>query len=203
MNRNLTQILLQRLLDQRELSRALRLVILLLMATSTALLSACASGTGSGTVSGGPAPAETEDEDVAQADAAEADDEDDDFVEWDDDASTLDGVYTEEQAARGRQVFENVCSNCHETPEWQEDRFLERWQGESVFRFFFYVWERMPNGEPPYSLPRQDVTDVVTYILQLNGLPAGDAELASDDDGLSAFWLYWSEAGAASGAGHP
>jgi cytochrome c5 len=198
MNRNMTQALLQRFLDRRDLSSSARLLLLLLLAASTAVLSACASGAGSQAVSGGPVPADTED--VALADAAMADDEDDDFVEWDDDASTLDGVYTEGQAARGRQVFENVCSNCHETPEWQEDRFLQRWQGESVFRFFFYVWERMPNGEPPYSLPRQDVTDVVTYILQLNGLPSGDAELASDDDGLSAFWLYWSEADAAS---HP
>lgn len=178
-------------------------------------ISACAGGGPAAGPSGAaPSPSSGErmaadaSDTAADADAADAadvgsPDVDDEWVEWDEDASTLDGVYTLEQAERGAEVFANVCSNCHETPEWQEERFLERWHGESVFRFFFYVWERMPNGEPPYSLPRQDITDVLTYILQLNGLPAGDRELASDDDSLSSFWLYWWADEAEGTAGQP
>ena len=107
--------------------------------------------------------------------------------------STLDGIYTPAQADRGREVYENVCSTCHEAEEWQDELFLQRWNGESVYRFFYYIYERMPNGEPPYSLPRDQVSDVLTYILQLNGLPAGEVELGSDDDSIDQHWLIWSD----------
>lgn len=105
--------------------------------------------------------------------------------------TTMDGVYTAAQAARGRQVYETVCVDCHNTEDWVEDGFRERWNGESVWRFWHYIWEQMPNGEPPYSLPREQVTDVVTYILQLNEVPAGTTELGSDDDSLDVHWLVF------------
>ena len=108
--------------------------------------------------------------------------------------STLDGVYTVAQAERGLRVFENICSDCHNTEDWQDNGFLARWEGESVFRFWYYIYEQMPEGEPPYSLPREQVTDVLTYILQLNGLPAGAAELGSDDDSIDDHWLHWGAA---------
>lgn len=109
----------------------------------------------------------------------------------DDDASTLDGVYTTAQAARGAQVFEAICSECHNTEEWQDQGFRDRWHDESVFRFWYYIYEQMPNGAPPYTLTREQVTDVVTYILELNGLPVGAAELGSDDDSIDKYWLRW------------
>lgn len=109
----------------------------------------------------------------------------------DDEASTLDGVYTATQAARGAQVFEAICSECHKTEEWADQGFRDRWQDESVFRFWYYIYEQMPNGAPPYSLTREQVTDVLTYILELNGLPAGTAELGTDDDSIDKYWLRW------------
>ena len=60
-----------------------------------------------------------------------------------------------------------------------------------MFRFWYYIYERMPEDEPPYVLTREQVSDVLTYILQLNGLPSGDAELGSDDDSVGQHWLYW------------
>ena len=105
--------------------------------------------------------------------------------------NTLEGIYTSAQAQRGRQVFENICSRCHHTEHWQEERFLARWEGVGVFRFWYYIYERMPEDEPPYVLTREQVSDVLTYILQLNGLPSGDAELGSDDDSVGQHWLYW------------
>jgi mono/diheme cytochrome c family protein len=106
--------------------------------------------------------------------------------------NTLAGIYTPAQARRGRQVYEEICSECHETEEWQDELFLARWNGESVFRFWYYIFEQMPNGAPPYSLPREQVSDVVTYILELNGVPPGPRELGSDDEAVSEHWLYWS-----------
>ena len=105
--------------------------------------------------------------------------------------NTLEGIYTAAQAQRGRRVFEDTCSTCHSTEEWQDELFLARWDGESVYRFWFFMYERMPDDAPPYSLPREQVSDVLTYILQLNGLPSGDGELGSDDDSTGQHWLYW------------
>ena len=105
--------------------------------------------------------------------------------------STLDGIYTAAQAQRGRRVFEKTCSACHKTEDWQDGLFLARWEGESVYRFWFFIYETMPDDAPPYSLPREQVSDVLTYILQLNGLPSGDGELGSDDDSIGQHWLHW------------
>jgi hypothetical protein len=105
--------------------------------------------------------------------------------------NTLEGIYTPAQADRGRMVYENICSNCHTTEDWQDEAFLARWDGESVYRFWTYIYEQMPEGEPPYSLPRQDVSDVLTFILELNGLPPGNGELGSDDDSIDTHWLHW------------
>lgn len=109
--------------------------------------------------------------------------------------NTLSGIYTAEQALRGRQAYEEICSECHQTEEWQEDLFRARWNGESVYRFWNYIYERMPNGAPPYSLPRETVSDAVAYILQLNGVPAGNEEFGSDEDSVAEHWLYWGELG--------
>ena len=111
-------------------------------------------------------------------------------------ATTLDGVYTGAQARRGFGVYRQICSNCHEPADWQDDAFLARWNGESVYRFWYYIFEQMPEGEPPYTLSREQVTDVVTYIFQLNALPEGTMELGADEDSIDDHWLYWGGAGA-------
>ncbi|NNM35263.1 MAG: cytochrome c [Gemmatimonadetes bacterium] len=110
-------------------------------------------------------------------------------------ATTLDGVYTDAQARRGFNVYRQICSDCHEPADWQDDAFLARWNGESVYRFWYYIFEQMPEGEPPYTLSREQVTDVVTYIFQLNALPEGQAELGADEDSIDDHWLYWGGAG--------
>ena len=40
--------------------------------------------------------------------------------------------------------------------------------------------------ERPGSLPAQAYTDIVAFILQKNGFPAGSAELGADSDSLHA-----------------
>ncbi len=148
-----------------------------LLATVTLLLAACQTGSQGAGRSEAPAPVNTPGVSGEAAEIREP--------------STLDGIYTAAQAQRGRQVFENICSTCHRAEDWQDAMFLARWEGESVFRFWWFIYERMPYGEPPYSLPREQVSDVLTYILQLNGLPSGDAELGSDDASIGQHWLHW------------
>ena len=63
-----------------------------------------------------------------------------------------------------------------------------------MFRLWYWIYERMPHGNPG-SLTREQVTDALTYIFQLNGLPAGGMELGTDDDSIDDYWIIWPEAG--------
>ena len=108
-----------------------------------------------------------------------------------DEPNTLHGIYSEAQAARGAQVFNRVCSECHDTADWTDAAFLERWEEASVFRLWYWIYERMPHGNPG-TLTREQVTDALTYIFQLNGLPPGPSELADDDDSIDDYWIIWS-----------
>lgn len=104
--------------------------------------------------------------------------------------STADGIFTLAQAERGHELFRAVCSECHDAADWTETGFQNRWENQSVFQLWYYINDRMPYDDP-WSLTRQQVTDVLTYILQLNDLPAGDAELATDDDSIDDYWIVW------------
>ena len=105
----------------------------------------------------------------------------------------MDGVYTVAQAERGLQVFNRICAECHLAEDWTQEAFLDRWEELSVFRLWYWIYERMPHGNPG-SLSREQVTDALTYIFQLNGLPPGNAELGTDDDSIDDYWIIWPEA---------
>ena len=107
-----------------------------------------------------------------------------------DEPNTTHGIYTEAQAARGRDVFAAICSECHAPDDWTQQAFLDRWEEASVYRLWYWIYERMPHGAPG-SLTREQVTDALTYIFELNGLPPGDGELATDDDSIDDYWIIW------------
>ncbi|MGE0446720.1 MAG: c-type cytochrome [Vicinamibacterales bacterium] len=97
------------------------------------------------------------------------------------------GVYTTEQAGRGRDQFLAHCAECHMTdlsggegPALVGDRFWTTWQETSVAALFDRISKNMPfddDGKLAGSLPRQSYVDIVAYILSSNGFPAGTAEL--------------------------
>lgn len=89
--------------------------------------------------------------------------------------TTLDGVYTEEQAKRGARVNTRVCSECHEDDEFV-GAFIRSWAGASIAALYDDINSLMPEDRPG-SLPPQQYTDVIAYILELNGFPPGDVEL--------------------------
>jgi len=96
--------------------------------------------------------------------------------------TTLDGVYTEEQALRGAEVIENVCRECHDDEEFV-GAFIRSWAGASVAALFDDIYSLMPEDQPG-SLPVQQYADVIAYILQLNGLPPGEVELGAARESL-------------------
>ena len=98
--------------------------------------------------------------------------------------SVWEGVYTNEQADRGKVVYDQSCGSCHgavlsggETaPPLAGGEFLSSWNGLTAGDLVERIRTTMP-FETPGSLSRESVTNVVTYIFRFNGFPAGDKEL--------------------------
>ena len=91
--------------------------------------------------------------------------------------SALVGVYTEEQAEAGAEVYANICSNCHNPSNpLSGDKFLSLWSGKPLWRLYEFISTRMPKGRVgPLSADQYNA--VVAYILRENGYPAGDTPL--------------------------
>jgi mono/diheme cytochrome c family protein len=105
------------------------------------------------------------------------------------------GVYTTVQAIRGKVNFTGSCERCHganlagvTAPSLTGPRFMTAWENESVYRLFTKVRDTMPPNFGT-SLTDDAKLDVVSYILQSNGFPAGAAALKIDSDELEAIRL--------------
>lgn len=95
-----------------------------------------------------------------------------------------DALYTAEQARRGEAAYERTCLECHTRVEFAERPFLFAWEGTSVAQVYSYVAENMPD-DGPGSLPERDYLDVMAFILEMNGYPAGSEELTADLERMS------------------
>lgn len=110
--------------------------------------------------------------------------------------SIWDGVYTDEQAERGRGTFVGQCSQCHGTrgdgregvdPDQQAAPSLVKadlfgdWGGAPVAVWHLFASETMPLINPG-GLDPQEYVDAFTYVLQLSEVPAGDEELVADPE---------------------
>jgi mono/diheme cytochrome c family protein len=93
--------------------------------------------------------------------------------------SSLTGVYSEAQAARGADNYRRYCSACHSTAGHSRDAFKSTWSGRSAAELFDYLRMTMPNDNPGKLSARQ-YSDIVAYLLQLNGMPAGAQSLSAD-----------------------
>jgi mono/diheme cytochrome c family protein len=100
--------------------------------------------------------------------------------------STLSGVYTVEQANRGKNVYFGVCRNCHSPESHTGAVFAKFWKGKQLSELYEYVATRMPKSEPG-SLAPEEVADVVAYLLRMNTMPVGKEELYPDADSLKKF----------------
>jgi mono/diheme cytochrome c family protein len=102
-----------------------------------------------------------------------------------------DGVYSEEQATRGKAVYEGQCAYCHQSdlrgqgfaPGLIEDAFTSRWQDGDLWELFTIVKATMPQDKPA-SLTDEEYGGIVAYLLQANRYPAGKQELHPDPAAL-------------------
>jgi mono/diheme cytochrome c family protein len=106
-------------------------------------------------------------------------------------ADVWSGVYTEAQARRGEALYAERCASCHapdlsgidQAPALTGGDFTTDWNDLSVNDLFERVRISMP-ADKPGTLERQQVADVVAFILQKNTLPSGQTELPTDADAL-------------------
>lgn len=89
-----------------------------------------------------------------------------------------DGVFNVEQAERGRLEFELYCTDCHQdlTNASDNTEFLRNWGEDNLVSLFDVVRESMPDNDPG-SLTDAAYVDILAYLLDGNGFPAGDDEL--------------------------
>lgn len=103
-------------------------------------------------------------------------------------ASLADGVYTKEQAERGRALYEDKCSTCHVqdlsgggdgmAPALTGRFFNKTWEGRTVAELYAATM-MMPPGEEK-TISDRDRIDIVAYVLSYNKFPAGSAPLEPD-----------------------
>jgi mono/diheme cytochrome c family protein len=102
--------------------------------------------------------------------------------------STLVGVYTSEQANRGKQVYAASCRSCHSPTSHTGQVFADWWQNKRLSELYNFIANQMPKNDPGTLAP-EDVADVVAYLLKMNEMPTGAAELYPDSDSLKKFWI--------------
>ena len=106
--------------------------------------------------------------------------------------SVWDGVYTKEQADRGKTAYAKECGSCHGdqltggemAPALAGGDFLSNWNGLTVGAFFDRVRTSMPLNKPG-SLSRDTNADITAFILSSNSFPAGKTPLDTKSEVLN------------------
>ena len=97
--------------------------------------------------------------------------------------TVLDGVFTAPQAESGEATFRRRCASCHAPGFFQAGTFVQAWAGRPVRSLFRRLRQTMPEDNPGGLRPREYAA-VIAYILELNGYPAGENALPSDEEQL-------------------
>jgi len=112
-------------------------------------------------------------------------------------ASTVwSGVYSAEQAERGKRLYVRECARCHgatlgggdAAPALVGKDFLDEWDKQSVGALYDVIQTTMPD-ETPGSLASRQYTDITAYMLSENGFPAGMTELPNSLDAMKAIQI--------------
>ena len=101
-----------------------------------------------------------------------------------------DGVYTADQASRGRDEFAGHCAECHggnlqggaDGKSLRADQFWTDWKESTVGELLTYVSKNMPrseDGSTAGTLSPATYADIVSYILSINEFPAGTQPLTA------------------------
>ena len=103
--------------------------------------------------------------------------------------TTNDGVYTKAQADGAKAQFEKVCAECHaftvaakkkekDLPLGDEP-FTKNWDGKPLGELVSLIVLTMPN-DGSAVVSETEAVDLVAYVLQQNGFPAGSTPLTKE-----------------------
>lgn len=101
------------------------------------------------------------------------------------------GVFSEAQAGRGEALYADNCSYCHLVdlsggdlaPALTGSPFVAKWAGKPLSEVFDYMRVQMPLNSPG-GLSAQQNADVLAFLLQRSGFPAGATDLPPQSAGL-------------------
>ena len=101
--------------------------------------------------------------------------------------SIWDGIYTEEQATRGKGLYSQECASCHGgeltggemAPPLAGGEFLAGWDGLTVGDLFERIRISMPQNNPG-SLSGQQNADILAFMFSSSRFPAGTTELPKE-----------------------
>jgi S-disulfanyl-L-cysteine oxidoreductase SoxD len=101
--------------------------------------------------------------------------------------SIWDGIYTEEQATRGKALYSQECSSCHGgeltggemAPPLAGGEFMAGWDGLTVGDLFERIRISMPQNAPG-SLSGQQNADILAFIFSASKFPTGTAEMPKE-----------------------
>jgi quinoprotein glucose dehydrogenase len=101
--------------------------------------------------------------------------------------SIWDGIYTEEQATRGKGLYSQECASCHGgeltggemAPPLAGGEFMAGWDGLTIGDLFERVRISMPQNAPG-SLSGQQNADILSFMFSANKFPAGQTELPKE-----------------------
>lgn len=108
-------------------------------------------------------------------------------------------TYSAAQAERGKAAYDLSCALCHGRnlddgefgPPLRGNRFRDGWVGKTALELMDYTVRTMPVSAPN-SLGAGTYAAVLAYILQVNDVAAGNAELPTDSGALQAMTFPWS-----------
>jgi mono/diheme cytochrome c family protein len=101
--------------------------------------------------------------------------------------SVWDGVYTQAQADRGKDLYSTQCASCHGpeltggemAPALTGGEFVSNWDGLTIGDLFERIRISMPQNSPG-SLSGQQNSDILSFVLSQNKFPAGMTELPKE-----------------------
>lgn len=112
--------------------------------------------------------------------------------------SVWDRVYSKSQSTRGEAAYKLSCGYCHKDdltggfmddgvgravalagPQAFNSTFETRWKDQTLGDMVFVIASTMPKDSPT-SLPLNAYVDIVAFLLDKNGMPAGETDLPAD-----------------------
>ena len=102
--------------------------------------------------------------------------------------TSMDGIYTAQQAQRGAGLFESLCARCHSVQEFSGRSFDAIWAGVPAAALYTRIANTMPLDQPG-SLGIPQVLALMAHIFDENGMPASSTPLEGDMDFMMSITL--------------